>query len=226
MTFAVTLVNNTGRTVVAPASGTQISGGQFTAFVDGWGSVTLLDIGNMGSAPWWGVRVTSAGQSQVWRYDGLGPCILTLNNNQTWTVTGWGSPLTGPIGWPVPKIFPVPANWRIYLNGFTNAWYKQRITMSINGGGPSFCWTGNGENNAELCDTATNTPAGSGGQVNVAISMEYSSNGGSSWAPSRTSPVGQYQLMGYVQRVVASEDSTDNDYNDSALAVQWWVKPG
>lgn len=227
MTWSVNTVNNTSGIIVTPSASTLFSEGtRAVIFVENIGYITLLDIGHQVGGPhYWCVEISSGNYSNRWWYDGNGLCTLTINPDGTCTLTGQEQTLNGPIGGGAPRLFQLPATHRVYITGVTNAAWLQRVTMTVNGGGQSMQWIGTGEGNKELANVAIDTPFGTDGLVNAALTMEHSRNGGGSWELSAMSQVGNYSLLGYNLRMVVSEDGADQDYNDSGLSCQWWMLP-
>lgn len=220
MVWQVNIVNNSGSPVLGPAASTVI--GTTALIFTKFGTILLQDIGHQSGGPhYWAVQVTSGGFSQRWWYDGQGMCTLTINSDGAFSVSGqeqtFGAPIRGPIG----CTFKIPASKRVYITGVTNAAWQQRVTLTLNGMGPSMAWTGAGENNSELVNTYIDTAADPTGWIDVGVLMEHEQPG-QNWTPSSMSPVGVYQLMGYNFRMVVSEDGADRDYNDSGLSLQWW----
>lgn len=220
MVWQVSIVNNSGSPVCGPAASTVI--GTSALIFTKFGTILLQDIGHQAGGPhYWAVQISSGGFSQWWWYDGQGVCTLTINDNGTFSVSGQDQRFSAPINGPIGCIFNIPASKRIYITGVTNAAWQQRVTLTLNGMGPSMVWTGAGENNTELVNTYIDTVADPTGWVQAAVLMEHQQPG-QNWTPSNMSPVGTYQLMGYNFRMVVSEDGADRDYNDSGLSLQWW----
>jgi hypothetical protein len=226
MTWSVSVQNNSGRAVIAPAVANQYTQGyQAIVTVDGLGGIQLLDVGHVAGGPhYWAVQVTTGKFSGMWYYDGGGLCTLTLNPDGTFRLEGQGQTLSGEIGGPSPLILPLPAGTRVYVNAFTNAGFLQRVTLTVNGGGINQ-WQGTGEGNNELANAPVDTPKDSSGWVTTSALVEFSNNGGASWNRSKVSPVGSFTIYGYNQRTIVSEDADDDDYNDVAIIMSWWVAP-
>ncbi|MDA8457177.1 fucose-binding lectin II [Acidovorax sp. GBBC 3334] len=228
MTWSVNVINNTGGPVISPANSTlYVQGTQAVIFVQRFGYITLLDIGHQNGGPhYWCVSVTTGGYTNRWWYDGQGACDLVLNPDGTFNLSGQGQTLHGVIGGGTDaRFFDLPPSHRVYLTGVTNALWNQRVTLTVNGGGPSLQWVGAGEGNRELAHQTIDTPPGPAGQNNAAVIMEHANNGSGAWVMSNMSGVGKYGLLGYNLRMVVSEDGADQDYNDSGLACQWWMLP-
>lgn len=225
MTWSVNTINNSGRTVIAPGAGNlYVEGQQAVVTVLGAGLVQMLDVGHQDGGPhYWAVQVSSGSYSQLWWYDGQGACTLTLNGDGSFTLTGQGQQFGAAVGGQMPITLQLPAGAAMYANAFTNAQYTQRITLTTSGG-PITQWSGSGEGDSEIADVRFNSP-GSAGQVIIAsVLMEYSA-GGNTWNRSNVSPVGTFSILSYNQRTIVSEDSTDFDWNDSALLLSWWTQP-
>lgn len=226
MTWSVTVQNNSGRSIIAPAAANLYTQGyQAVVNVDGIGVVQLLDVGHMPGGPhYWAVLVTSGKYSGLWYYDGGGQCTLTLNQNGTFQLEGQGQTLSAEIAGPGPLTLPLPAGTRVYVNAFTNASYLQRVTLTVNGGGITQ-WQGTGEGNNEIANAYIDIPKDTSGWVNTAALLEFSTDSGTSWYRSQVSPVGSFSIYGYNQRTIVAEDADDDDYNDSAIVLSWWAAP-
>lgn len=227
MTWSVTTQNDSTNTVIAPASGNLYNHGfQAVVTVLDVGVIQLLDIGAVQGGPaYWGVQVTSGAYSQVWYYNGVGECTLVLNSdNATFTLTGCAQTLTASIGGTPPPMLTLPGAQTTYVNAFTNAMDLQSVTLTMDGG-PITQWSGSGEGNAEMADTSFVTPGSAGSSVLATVLMQNSSDGGATWQNSQMSTPGTFSVVSYNQRTVVSEDSTDDDWNDSALVLSWWVAP-
>lgn len=227
--WTVRVVNNAGKTVVAPDPKTLYVEGELAAiFIEDMGSITLLDVGHRPGGPHhWAVKVTSGGVSQYWWYDGGGgQGVLTISADRTFQLNGIipSTSLTGKIGGPFGVGATLPSNQLVYYRAVTNAAYLQRATMTVNGAPKSFCWTGSGENNAEMADISQATPVADG-NVAVMTAMEHSTDNGATWKESVYAGVGTPSIMSYRANIIVSEDATDQDYNDCAITMQWWQRP-
>lgn len=223
MNWQVQVNNQSGMPVVAPGANAVLNTSAliFTRF----GTISLVDIGHQVGGPhYWAIQVTSGKNfSQVFWYDGGGLVALAINADGSFSATGQGNNLVGKIGGPPGRTFQLPASRRVYITGVTNAALQQRVTLTLGGMGPSYVWTGAGEGNHELMNQFVDTTSDPSGQIQAGVLMENDQGG--NWFPNNMSPLGAYQLMGFNVRFVVSEDGADQDYNDSAMQMQWWALP-
>lgn len=236
MTWTVSVTNNSGRTVVAPNPAVNYAEKmQASIFVEALGCITLLDVGNQLSADYtWAVDITSGGQTQRWWYNGSGACALTINADDTFTLSGQDQTLTGPIGGPIGVGLDMPSSDAVYLMAFTNAGYQQRLVLTVDGGDRSFCFQGNGEPNVRIpdlysqnIDVTFTPPATADGVVRAWASMENSSDGGTTWRESLYAPMSAHSVASYESCILLSDDAGgDGDFQDLVLYVHWWSPPG
>jgi hypothetical protein len=217
--------NESGKAVVAPAPSVRFSQGQQACItVEGLGCILLLDLGPAPGAQC-GVQVTSGAHRQVLAYSGSTTLRVKLGTDNTFSVSADGSSqvLTGPISGAEVAMVALPASQKVYVSAFTNASYLQRVTLTVNGGTPQQ-WQGNGEGNQEIAHTSLIIPSDPSGWVNASVLTEFSPSG-SPFQPSKMSPIGTFSVYGYNQRMIVSEDADDDDYNDTALILSWWMAP-
>ncbi len=224
MVWQMTVQNNYSTACVAPDPSLIYDGNlQGIVTVPGLGTIYMTDIGFQGGSLW-GVTISSGSNSGTWTYPGQGALTITINSDGSFTASGIGSSL-GP--WPVAgtalPTFSLPASSTVYATAFTNAAYLQRLNLIVNSG-PAMQWTGTGESNSELANTSFSTPSATG-SLTAAVAVASSSNNGTSWTPSTISTPGTFNVVSYNQVTVVSEDGADDDYNDCALVLSWWVAP-
>jgi len=224
MSWSVTVLNNSSNTVIQPSSSIVYTQG-FVAIVAvvGVGSIYLLDVGAQKGGPRnWGVLVSSGSYSATWYYDGEGACTLTINNDNTFSLTGQGQGLVSSIGPPYLPVINLPANLAISVNAFTNAMYSQRLVVTPNNYNGLLQWSGSGEGNAPIATNAPFTVPGNSGVVQTLVSIDYSEDG-SNWGHSNISPPSQCAVRRFNQVIFVSEDSIDNDWNDMTALFSWWT---
>lgn len=111
----------------------------------------------------------------------------------------------------------LPGSTDIVVQGFTNAAYQQRITITPSAGSP-VVFTGAGEGNHPIGTMQFTTPPGP--DVPLVVSIASSQDGGHTWQPSDIySDSCSVQALQVV--VVVSEDLVDEDYNDAVCYVSW-----
>lgn len=216
--------NDSGKPVVAPAAAARFAPGQQAVVaVQGAGCLTLMNLGAADGGPG-RIQVTSGALKQVLPYSGGDLLSLRLGADNAFdlAVPG-GQRLQGTVSGPAPAAVALPASQRVYVMAFTNAGYLQRVTLTANGGTP-LQFQGNGEGNQEIANTSLVTPSDPSGWVNTIVLIEFAPDG-TSFQPSRYSPAGSFSVYGYNQRTVVSEDADDDDYNDTAVIMTWWVSP-
>jgi hypothetical protein len=226
MTWTVSVINNSSNTVISRANSVSYVEGQAAIIaVVGVGSICMLDVGHQNGGPhYWAVRVTSGTDyNQLWWYDGNGACTLTINADNSFTLTGQGQTLTGQIGAPLLPVMNLPAGLPIYASAFVNAGYQQRLIITVAGGTNILQWSGTGEGNVSIADNAKFTvPGASGTTVQAVISIDFLPNGGGNWGHSAISTPSQCAVRRYNQTIFVSEDSIDYDWNDMTALISWW----
>ncbi|HMN28264.1 MAG TPA: hypothetical protein PKE45_08925 [Caldilineaceae bacterium] len=236
MTWTVSVINNSARSLVAPSPGVNyVEKMQASIFVKTLGCITLLDVGAQpGGSHTWAVDITSGFQTQRWWYDGGGACVLTINADDTFTLTGQDQTLSGPIGGPIGVGLDMPSSDAVYLMAFSNAGYQQRLVLTVDGGDRSYCFQGSGEPNVRIPDRYTQNidiaftpPVTADGVVRAWVSMENSSDGGTTWRESLYAPLSAHSVASYESRILLSDDAGgDGDFQDLVLYVHWWSPPG
>jgi len=227
MTWNVTVVNNSPSTVINGSAANAYTEGYCAVIaVVGVGSIYLLDVGHVGGGPhYWAVRVTTGTTyNQLWWYDGGGACTVTINADNSFTLTGQGQTLSAPIGPPYLPVINLPGGLPILVSAFTNAAYQQRLIVTVNNDTGIKQWSGAGEGNVALATNATFTAPGAAGTfVQATVSIDYSPDGGQTWGHSNISPPSQCAVRRYNQTIFVSEDAIDNDWNDMTALISWWT---
>jgi hypothetical protein len=118
----------------------------------------------------------------------------------------------------------LPWGKTVVVQSYANASFLERVTLQPAGGQP-VVFTGTGFYDNPMGQTTIQTPAsGTGAGYTVTVTVDHSSNGGASWAPSQAaSTVCQLLLSSIV--VVASEDGTDNSWDDCTTYFTWGEPP-
>lgn len=227
MTWNVTVVNNSSNSVIYPPSSNAYTEGTVAVInVVGVGSIFMLDVGHQGGGPhYWAVQVTTGtAYKQIWWYDGGGACTLTINADNSFTLTGQGQTLGSAIGGPYLPVINLPVGLPITINAFSNAAYLQRLAIVASNTGGIWQWAGTGENNSPIVTNAQVTiPGTPGGTVPATVSIDYSPDGGQSWGHSNISAPSQCAVRRFSEIVLVSEDAIDNDWNDLTALVYWWT---
>jgi Fucose-binding lectin II (PA-IIL) len=227
MTWTVNVINNSPNVVVTQSSANRYVETELALVaVVNVGSIFLLDVGHQPSGPhYWAVRVTTGtGYNQLWWYDGDGACTLTINADNTFTLTGQGQTLpSAPIAPPYLPVIDLPTGTEITVNAFTNASYLQRLAIAVNNFTGVKQWSGTGEGNVPIATNSRfTTPGAPGGTVKAALSIDYSPDNGATWGHSNISPASRCAVHRFNQVIFASEDSLDNDWNDMTVLLSWW----
>lgn len=119
----------------------------------------------------------------------------------------------------------LPPSTNVFVSAFTNAAYIQRVTITPpSGSGSAIVWDGSGEGNNQIGSTFITTPGGSQ-NLTYTVTIQYSSDGGSTWGASSMIPGGT--VIGSMNlKVVLGEDHVDQDYNDAVVEFLWWEPLG
>ena len=124
---------------------------------------------------------------------------------------------------PGPSVqITLPNATQVVVQSFANAAYMQRVTITVSGQ-PPIVFTGSGYYDTPIGSRAIATPAGAGG-VATTIAVDHSQDGGRTWQPSQVDwddcVIQYYQLI-----VVASEDASNNTWDDATTYFSWTVPP-
>jgi len=111
----------------------------------------------------------------------------------------------------------LPGSTDVVVQGFTNAAYSQRITITPSNGAP-VVFTGAGEANTPIGTTHFTTPSGT--DVPLTVSIAHSKDNGRSWIPSDIYS-DRCNVQALQLEVIVSEDLADEDYNDAVCFVSW-----
>jgi hypothetical protein len=119
----------------------------------------------------------------------------------------------------------LPFSTWVNVRCVTNAAFQQRATL-VEQNGTQHQATGSGEHDAPMQNGTfvIQTPS-SGSSPNgytVAVSVDTNQNG--AWQPSAVLQGGA-QVMYYNVKMVTSEDSIDNDWNDTVVFFTWYTPP-
>jgi hypothetical protein len=128
---------------------------------------------------------------------------------------------------------PFPSNATVFVQGFANAAFTQKITITPPSGTPAV-FSGSGENNTSLSLTTTgfltthsgaqpsfNVPSG-GGTYNVSVTANNTASQVLGQTNNFSTPTSNGSItIGWV----SSEDSSDNDWNDSVLIFTSYTPP-
>lgn len=121
--------------------------------------------------------------------------------------------------------FNLPYAMTVQVQAFVNAGDQERVTITP-WSGPPIVWSGTGYYDQLLGQTSLTTPASGTDPagVSVSVAIEHSTDGGRTWAPSQvdTAPC---QIMYLNLQIVASEDSTDDTWDDCTVYFSWTQVP-
>ena len=116
----------------------------------------------------------------------------------------------------------LPNATQIVVQSFANAANSQRVTITLSGQQP-IVFAGNGYYDTPIGTRIISTPAGQGG-VATTVAADHSQDGGQTWQPSQVDwedcVIQYYQLI-----AVASEDASDNTWDDATTYFTWTVPP-
>ncbi len=127
---------------------------------------------------------------------------------------------------PTPWTFYLPFATTVYVYGYTNAAFSQKIVVTLESGS-TFTMTGSGEGNVPTSpakQTVQTPSTGShlnGYQVQVTISNYQ----GGQWVASQIAGAGCSLGWTAATYLVASEDYVDIDWNDAIIQFLWYNPP-
>jgi Fucose-binding lectin II (PA-IIL) len=125
-----------------------------------------------------------------------------------------------------PWVFYLPFATTVYIYGYTNAAFPQKIVATYENG-QTLTMTGQGEGNkpTKPATSVFTTPSSgshlNGYQVTVSIFHQQSGN----WVPSQVAGAGCSLGWTAATYLVASEDWVDVDWNDAVLQCLWYNPP-
>lgn len=125
-----------------------------------------------------------------------------------------------------PWLLYLPFATTVYIYGYTNAAYSQKIVATLENGNV-ITMTGQGEGNLPTSPpkAVITTPSTSshlnGFQVKVEIFYQQQGQ----WVPSQTTGAGCSLGLSAATYLVVSEDWIDRDWNDAVLQFLWYNPP-
>jgi hypothetical protein len=119
----------------------------------------------------------------------------------------------------------LPFSTTVVIQSFANAANMQRVTIQPESG-QSLVFTGSGYYDTPIGQTTFRTPSSgrSPRGFGMTVSVDHSTNGGATWQPSQVAWV-PCVVMYYNVYTVASEDSTDDTWDDATTYFTWTVPP-
>ncbi|MER7848658.1 fucose-binding lectin II [Kitasatospora sp. NPDC096077] len=126
-----------------------------------------------------------------------------------------------------PWTLYLPFATKVYVYGFTNAAYQQRIRVTFENGTVQTL-TGQGEGNRATSPASFDyTTPSTGSHLNgyqVVVDISYSKDG-STWTASQVAGAGCSLGWTAATYLVASEDWIDVDWNDAVVQFLWYNPP-
>lgn len=117
----------------------------------------------------------------------------------------------------------LPYSRTVVIQAFANARYAQRVSVQPQGDRATV-WTGTGFYSTPLGSMMITTPSGSGAGFPVTITIDHSSDGGTTWSGSQVDSV-RCEILYYATEIVASEDAGDGTWNDATVYLSWSQAP-
>ncbi len=125
-----------------------------------------------------------------------------------------------------PWVLYLPFSTTVYIYGYTNAAFSQKITLTYENG-QTLVMTGQGEGNLPTSPAKTTfTTPSSGNHINgyqVTVTIQNQQNG--QWKSSQTAGAGCSLGWTAATYLVASEDWVDVDWNDAVVQFIWYNPP-
>jgi hypothetical protein len=120
----------------------------------------------------------------------------------------------------------LPLSTTIVLQSFANAAWVQRVSMRPEAGISPVTFQGQGYYDTPIGQTTFTTPAHSQNPRGfaVTVSVDHSRDGGQSWEASVVNWA-PCQVMYYNLSTVASEDATNNTWDDCTTYFSWSTAP-